>query len=114
MDNPKPDLLIFRIPDEDNRPTFVQIPMGENGNLNADEVWTFTVDDADDYNQLNHNDVVFAASYNGGSFDLARFAFSDGKSTHEHLQTVEGAMAIMEMLNDYMTTPPEDGAPRVH
>lgn len=105
MNNPQPDLVIFRIPDEDNRITFVQVPIDEKGNMNAAEVWTFHVLPEDSYNDLLFNELILAQAHEDGSVDLARFVMREDQTVHEFLQTMDGAITLVMMVDEYMTTP---------
>lgn len=70
------NLIIFRIPDEDNKPSFVQLAF-KDGKL-AEEGYKFSVLSGDSYSDLDFDRIVLAEEIEEGSRSKA--VYQIGKS----------------------------------
>jgi hypothetical protein len=70
-----PNLIIFRVPDEEGQPHFVQLDY-DNGSL-AENGKIFTVHPGDSYLEMGFGHVVLAEKTEGGSHDITRFIITE-------------------------------------
>ena len=105
-----PNIIIFRIEDQDGSKTFVELPMDENGIIDTAQSFSFQVLDGDSYNLLGFDQLILAhnpgTEVDGqtGSYELARIDIFDHVTNlpvviHEGLENMAG-MAI-HLMNEW-------------
>lgn len=72
-----PNGIIFRIPDEDNEPLFVQIPIKGDKFDKEQPTQIFSVVPDDDYRQLTFDNLIIAELADNSSIPISIFSIVD-------------------------------------